>query len=131
MYSDGTVVGRHHEIGVGNARRHPRGEKIAERGKRHNRRHRVVVRVAFVAPIEQPVVWRRGKVRGVWVHMAEQNEPGLAGVDQAVQLGLGDVVQPLGLSQRRLVQVAPRLVVEIALEPSEAALPVKPTQVVS
>ena len=74
--SDCPVVLGDDVIFIGDARRHPTGKEIAEGLKVHHRIHRGVGWVQFIAVVKHPLVRCRGQVRGMGIHVAQEQEKG-------------------------------------------------------
>ena len=102
--------------------RQPGGEVVAERLERHHRLHGAVGGVALVAVVEDALVGVRRQVRGVGVHVPQEQQEWIAGVEQPVQLGQGHLVQELCLGGAAAGIAAPRLVLEVAVEPTCAGV---------
>ena len=119
---DGAVVLGDHVILVGDSRRHPGGEVVAERLERPHRLHGTVAGVALVAVVEDAFVGVRRQVGGVRVHVPQEQQKGIVRVEQPVQLRQRHLIQELRLGGAPAGIVAPRLVVEVGVEAARAGV---------
>ncbi len=122
---DGAIVLGNDVLLVGDARRHPARKEVTEGLEGHHRLHGLVALVELVTVIEHALIGRRRQVGRVRVHVAQEEEEGIALARQAVQLGDGHVVEILRLGAAPLVPASPAGKLDVLVEAARTGVAAK------
>ena len=110
---DVVLVRQQFAVGAGG---HPVHEVVAERLEGEDGIHGVVVRIVFVAFVEEAVERTRREVRRMGIHVAEEEEPRLVFGGEAAEFGQAGVVQIFSLVGLSVFAGVPVGEIQIGLE---------------